>query len=82
MDMSFGVRATLGVVSPSVVASMEQRIAQNQQAVAQEVAKEAAGLIATWNSRHYGPNGYISKDQAISEVKAALSAVLKRRAKG
>src|SRR5713226_8423809 len=46
-------RVTLGVVSQKQVATLEQRIAQRQIEIAQEVAVEATYQINNWGS-YYG----------------------------
>lgn len=79
MSMTFGVKASVGVVSPTVVATMEQRIAQNQQVVAMEVVDEAKRLISNWNSHYTGDNGSIQKSQAIQEIEEALDVILRKR---
>jgi hypothetical protein len=73
MSMSNPIRCTLGVVSPSVVATMEARIAERQGEVADRVAEEAKRLIGVWGS-HYG-HTTLTKDQACRSVSEALDAI-------
>ncbi len=75
-EMTYPVRATLGVVAIHHVATLERRITQHQAAVAREVAAEAAHLINRWGS-YYGDTT-LHKAQAIDSLGAALTAVLAR----
>lgn len=72
--MAFTVRATIGVVSPKRVASMEERVAERQAEVAREVVDVAIAWIANWNSHYDGQ--FISKSQATASIKEALTKVL------
>lgn len=71
--MVYEIRSTLGVVSPSVVASMEARIAERQGEVAVEVANEAMRLINHWGS-HYGTTT-LSKVEACRFVQEAVRSI-------
>lgn len=62
------VRYAVRVVSPSVVATMEQRISARQMEVAIAVVEEATQNIRNWGER-----------QAIASINVALDAVAKRR---
>lgn len=77
-EMRFAMRATVGVVRPNQLDNLEERIAERQTEVAQEVVAEAERQINNWGS-YYGHRD-ISKDQAAREVREAFGAVLKKRA--
>lgn len=70
--------ATLAVVSPTHVATLEERIALHQEIVATEVMQEASLQINNWGS-HYG-HDKLSKSRAIEFVHEALKTVLTKRA--
>lgn len=67
--------ATLGVVSPKTVATLEQRVAKRQSEVAQKVVVEAARRIRQWGSAYSGEDGSIRKSQAIDALRDAMKAV-------
>lgn len=69
---------TLGVVSPIDVATLERRIGQHQDVVAQEVVDEAAASISNWGS-YYG-HSEIQKSRAIECLREAVKTVVTRRA--
>ena len=69
---TFPVRATVGVVSSTDVASLEQRVAARQEEFAQDVIRTAARKIRYWGAEFYGEEGPIGKSQAIDELFAAL----------
>lgn len=71
--MTYTIRSELGVVSPSVVATLEARIAERQGEVAAKVADEAIRLIDHWGS-HYGTTT-VRKDEAARFVREALKNV-------
>lgn len=71
--------ATLGVVSPRYVASLDERISARQDEVASDVVDVACAGIGVWDSHYTGNDGYIRKSQAMSEVRDALKAVLAKR---
>lgn len=73
------VRATMGVVSKAVVASMEQRVAARQDEVAREVAAEAKRKISVWGSHYSGDEGHVRKLHANEAVDEALATVLRKR---
>lgn len=78
-EMRYELVGRLGVVSTSVVASMEERIAERQTEVAKEVANRAAQQVAVWGSYYTGNNGSISKAQAIDAINQAAQAVFEER---
>jgi hypothetical protein len=71
-------RVTLGVVSQKQVATLEERIAERQIEIAQEVASVAEARITNWGS-YYGHDD-ISKRDATREVREAIKTVLAKRA--
>lgn len=75
--MCFQMVATVGVVHPSKLDILEQRIAERQDVVAREVADEASHQIDNWGS-HYGRADILKRD-ARQMVKDALQIVMKRR---
>lgn len=79
LNLTVAVRATIGVVSPRHVASLEERIAERQEAVAREVVEQGARNIRAWGRAYSGDEGNISKGQAVSSLWEALRAVLARR---
>lgn len=81
IQMRFTMRATVGVVSKKVVATIEERTAQHQEALAREVMAEAGRQISNWESHYTGDEGRISKAQAIDSVRDSLRIVLEERAK-
>lgn len=81
-EMTFPIIATVGVVSPNVVATLEQRVAERQDEVAREVAAAAAAGIRIWGSHYTGDEGSIHKAQAVDAVNEALKRVLEKRAQG
>lgn len=70
--------ATVGVVSPTDVAKLEELIAARQGEVAREVAEEAKRQIDNWGS-HYGRADILKRD-ARRMVDDALKIVLRNRA--
>ena len=68
--------ATLGVVSPTKIASIEERVAQRQNLVAQAVLDRAARRIRAWASNQQGPTGSVPKEVAIGDFRDALVEVL------
>lgn len=79
-QMLFPVYATIGAVSPTHVATLEQRMAEHQEELAREVMAEAARGIRVWGSAYHGDEGSIEKEQAVDAVNDALRLVLQRRA--
>lgn len=71
--------ATIGVVSPTHVASLEKRLALRQEVVAREVVEEATKQILIWGSDYTGSSGPIRKSQAVDSVRTALTRVLAAR---
>lgn len=71
-------RVTLGVVSQKRVATLEERIAQRQIEIAQEVAVEAQFQINNWGS-YYGHADILKRD-ATRMVAEAIKTVLAKRA--
>lgn len=78
-DMTKPMRATIGVVSPRHVTTLEQRVAAHQDQLAREILSEATAAIQVWNSAYTGAEGLISKAQAIKGAQEAVARVLKRR---
>jgi hypothetical protein len=78
-QMRFAMRMTVGVVAPRAVATLEERVAEHQEALAREVMAEATRSISNWGSYYNAPG--LSKAQAIDSVDGALQTVLKARAK-
>lgn len=73
------VTAVLGVISPKATASVEERIAERQLDVAQEIANTAKAKISHWGSYYSGNDGGISKGLAMSYVDEAVRDVKARR---
>lgn len=73
---TFAMRATLGVVSPAVVASLKERTAQHQDAIAREVIRVSMERINNWGS-YYG-DMHVRKANVGDEIRAALKEVLGR----
>lgn len=72
----YQLRCTLGVVAPHHVATFEERVAERQFEVANEVAEDAAREIEVWGS-YYGQQT-IHKSQALQSIAAALRKVRDR----
>lgn len=70
-------RVTLGIVSPKQVATLEERVAERQIDVAQEVAAEAEHQINNWGS-YYGHADILKRD-ATRMVRDAIKAILAKR---
>lgn len=79
-SMRYELTGRVGVVSTSVVASMEERIAERQTEVAKEVAARAAEEVAVWGSFYTGNEGSITKTQAIDAIERAVKLVFEQRA--
>lgn len=69
------MRAKLGIISPRIVATFEQRVNERQQMIAQEVIKEAVQRINNFGSHYEWKE--IRKESAIREIYEALQKVLK-----
>jgi len=67
------MRATVGVVSPTVVATLEERVEQRGKAIAREVVEMANKSLSAW-----GPP-YIAKSNALFFVNEAMRKVLERK---
>lgn len=78
-NATFPMYATLGVVAPKIVETIEERISERQGVLAKEVAVAAAELISIWGSHYHGDEGSIYKSQAIKSVNDALSFVLQNQ---
>lgn len=76
-SMTFRARATLGVISKTAVASLEDRVAARQFDMAEKVVAEAKRLISVWG-RDYGDEN-ILKSRAYSSVNEALAVVAAKR---
>lgn len=72
------LRATVGVVAPTVVASMEERIAERQTEIARHVVSEAARRIYNCGA-DYGWTS-IRKERAEEILHEAIKTVLAKRA--
>lgn len=81
-ELTYSTVATVGVVSPKHVATIEQRVSSRQAEVAREVADVAERAILHWGSYYSGPEGGIAKSQAVRELREALASVLKKREAG
>jgi hypothetical protein len=77
-ELRFPLRATIGVVSPNHVATLEERIAARQREVAERLISIAAVGINGWGS-HYGQD-WLFKAQAITSIKEALQAAVAEQA--
>ena len=71
--------ATVGVVSPTHVASLQERVAKHQEEFAREVVAEAVKEILNWGSYFTGKEGTIQKGHAAEVVRSALTYVLTKR---
>jgi hypothetical protein len=80
LGMRVPIRATLGVVSPRHVATLEQRIAVRQEELAREVIIEAERQIVMRPPPYTGAEGFIWKLGAVEAVKNALHVVLEKSA--
>ncbi len=69
--------ATVGVVSKTHVATLEQRIATDREGLTREIIEDASRQIYNWNSHYVGPSGNIPKSQAIMELREAVARILK-----
>lgn len=78
LELGYPMRATIGVVAPKRIATLEQRISEHQEELARDVAENAAADIANWGVYFGALN--ISKDMAIGFVRSALKRVLAKRA--
>lgn len=67
------IKATIGAVSPRVVASLEQRIAERQMDVARKVALRAGAIINSWGAA-YGDEG-LPKTVATRALSEAMEAI-------
>lgn len=72
----FQTRATVGVVSPKHVATLEERIDERQADLANKLAIEAKAQIRIWGAYYTGDEGKIAKGQAADAVDRALKAIL------
>jgi hypothetical protein len=77
MRQTLQVRATLGVVSKTAVASIEERVAARQFDMAEKVVAEAKRLVSVWGRDYGDPN--ISKSRAYDSINEALAAVATKR---
>lgn len=77
--LAFPVRATVGIVSRTDVATLEQRVSEHQERLAQEVIAEAAKQIRVWRSAYGGDELTIQKGQAVDSLNAALTRILAAR---
>lgn len=77
-EMRFQMVATVGVVHPSKLDTLEARIAERQDVVAKEVADEAEHQIERWAD--YGHSKIFKRD-ARHMIRDAFQIVMKRRSK-
>lgn len=77
--LQFEAMATLGVAAPTEVQSLEARIAEHQDQLANAVIHEASVQIATWRSAYQGEGGAIEKSMAIRMLHNALGQVVARQ---
>ena len=77
-DLTFELRATIGVVAPKQVVTIEERVTQHQEELAKEVVEEAIRQIDLWGSAFVGET--IRKSDAINFIKLAIPTVLGKRA--
>ena len=75
-----GIMATIRVVTPDAMQSFDERVAERQMEVADEVAEEARRLINNWGS--YYEHDTISKSTAWREIGCAVRNVKARRDAG
>lgn len=68
--MSYHMRATVGVVAPDVVASMEERITSRQMEVAKDMAEDIKLGVGAWGS-YYG-NQNVTKGVVYDVVNEAF----------
>jgi hypothetical protein len=80
MQRTFPLRASLGVVAPRHVASMEERAASENERFARAVVAKAAEKIRQWGSHYTGDEGGIPKAQAVTMLHEALRAAVSRSA--
>lgn len=73
------LKAKTAVVSPSVVASIEERSKDLAEKFARFVVNSAVNEIALWDAENSGIRGPITKPDAIVAVKAALERCLANR---
>lgn len=78
-DMHYELTGRLGLVATSVVASMEERIAERQKEVAEEVAARAVAKVSEWGAHYSGDEGPIHKSQAIDSIRQAAKDVFAKR---
>jgi hypothetical protein len=69
--------ATVGAVSPTQVATLEQRIRQHQDRMARELAARAGAEIRNWGSALRYADTRIDKTRALNLIADALDDVLK-----
>lgn len=70
-------QVTIGVVSKDVVASLDERVARHQEALAKEVIEEGMAQIQNWGSQFNYQ--HIDKSRAYEFIRGALTTVLNRR---
>jgi hypothetical protein len=76
----FNSVATLGVVSQSHVATLEQRIAERQEELANELVAVAEEQSRHWGSYYTGREGPIQKSEVLRFLREALKGALAKRA--
>lgn len=77
-SMTGNLRATLGTVSKSHVASIEERARKNQEAMALEVIEDATPHIQNWNSKT-ADGTWIRKVNVFDELTMAVQRVTEKR---
>jgi hypothetical protein len=78
-ELQYPMRATVGVVSLTQVATLEQRIADHQEELARDVIDEAARQIRNWRSNRTEDEGTLEKEYAVQFVNEAFRTVLAKR---
>lgn len=69
----FPLTATVGVVAPQIVMSMEERINARQFEVAAEMLRLTEESIANWGSHYHGrEGGWVDKSQALTWLREAF----------
>jgi hypothetical protein len=76
-QMTVTFQATLGVISPKIVATMEERIATRQVDVARRAAELAIEAINNWGSSYGGRD--IPKDIAAKDIRNAVTKAIDER---
>jgi hypothetical protein len=73
------LRATIGIVSPAHVATMQERIEQGSWPIVQQVADRAKALIRNWGSATLYGKDEIAKGDAYRQIDDAMREIEKER---